>query len=723
MKVSLLLFLLLITGIAHGQFTYELDQSIPVEVNGRNLSLPWAGGLNAVQTNTMDLNGDNKQDLVLFDRTANKVLTYLNESNRYIYAPQYESLFPKEVTQWMLLRDFNCDGKKDIFTSDPFGIVVFVNTTKPGGQLSWRPFNPGFPLLTKGFTSNINLKVNESDIPAIDDVDGDGDLDILNVRFVGIGTIEWHKNLSMERTGVCDSLQMERVTQNFGGFEECSCGTFAFGQSCADLSGGRTQHAGGKTMLMLDLDNDGDRELLFSEESCTRTYLLRNDGTASSALMNSSSSFPATNPINFQLFPGVYYEDLDFDGVPDLVASPNTYARTFANIDFTNSMWLYKNTGSAQLPQFAFQKSNFLQGEMIDVGDYAVPSFFDYDGDGDQDLFISNYAGPGFIGSVALYQNTGSTSQTQFKFITDDFAGLSLAGYYNIKLQFADINGDSTFDFIFTATNGFSNVTSLYYVANQSTTRLDFTSQTIQPVGFNIGLSENVLVVDVDQNGLTDLLVGKATGAVQYWRNQGPAGQFNFTMVNGSYLGLGSSTERQSPALAVGDLDADGHGDLVMVDQHGILTIYSDFREATSPVGIKDIIHNALTETHESKNLGGRGWPAIVNLFDNTRPAIVVGNMLGGIHILRNDGGEQLPDEPEIVLFPNPVLENEVMRIRADRNVLVEFYTHLGQRVSETYLIPANEEYPMRFSGLAAGVYIARFTADGKTIGKRFVIK
>jgi len=67
----------------------------------------------------------------LFDRAANKLLTFLNQSNQYVYAPEYEELFPTEVTQWILLRDFNCDGKKDIFTSDPFGIVVFVNTTKP----------------------------------------------------------------------------------------------------------------------------------------------------------------------------------------------------------------------------------------------------------------------------------------------------------------------------------------------------------------------------------------------------------------------------------------------------------------------------------------------------------------------------------------------------------------------------------------------------------------
>ncbi len=711
------------TLTAFSQFTYQLDQSIEVEVEGRLLQLPWAGGLNAAQINTMDLNGDGKEDLVIFDRTSDKILTYLNQSNQYVYAPEFEELFPEEVTQWLLLRDYNCDGKKDIFTSDPFGIVVFVNTTKPGEQLNWRPFNPGFPLLTKGFSSNINLKVNETDIPAIEDIDGDGDLDILNVRFVGIRTIEWHKNLSMERTGTCDSLQLERVTQNFGGVEECGCGSFAFGQSCPDL-GGKTNHAGGKALLTIDLDNDGDRELLFSEENCPTVYVMENKGTPDIAVMNSFSNFPATKPISFFIFPAPFYEDVDFDGVPDLIASPNIYSRTFLNTDLKNSVWFYKNTGTAQLPQFTFQQSNFLQDEMIDVGDQAVPAFFDYDGDGDQDLFISTFATNGFAGSVSLYENTGSAANPRFKFVTNDFGSFSISSHYNIKVQFADINGDATQDFIFTATSALNGITSLRFVPNRSTSLLDFTDQSIQDTNFRIGQTENILVVDVNQDGLTDLLLGKSTGAIEYWRNQGPAGQFNYVLETGSFLGLGNSLERQSPALAAGDLDADGRADLVMADQRGTLTLFGDFRaQLTAIEGVRDIVFNPLTETYGSKNLGGRSWPTLVNLFNSNKPAIVVGNIMGGLYVLRNDEGTELPEEPVIDIFPNPVAANESMTIRADRNVLVEFYTSIGQRVSETYFIPANQEYPIQFSGMSSGVYIARFTHSGKSTGKRFIIQ
>ena len=724
MKSLYSILFVLIAFFAQAQFTYEFNQDIEVEVDGKRITLPWAGGLNSVQVNTMDLNGDTKQDLVLFDRMANKLITFLNQNNQFVFAPEYEALFPAEVTQWILLRDFNCDGKKDIFTSDPFGMVVFVNITKPGEKLKWRSFNPGFPLLTKGFTSNINLKVNESDIPSIDDVDGDGDLDILNVRFVGIGTVEWHKNLSKERTGTCDSLQLERVTQNFGNFEECHCGVFAFGKTCAQLSGGRTQHAGGKALLSIDLDNDGDKEILFSEENCSRAYMLENKGTKDDALMTTAVIYPSSNPIAFINLPATYAEDVDLDGLKDLIASPNLYTRNFLSVDFKNSMWFYKNTGTSQLPQFTFQKKDFLQGDMIDVGDYAVPAMTDADGDGDHDLFISNYIDSNYASAITFFENIGTVTQPKFKFITSDYLDLSLANYYNLKLQFADLNGDGTQDLVFTGTNAKNNYTELLFAPNRSAISLDFSGQTLQSTNFSIEQSENILAVDINQDGLTDLLVGKSDGAIEFWKNQGPSGEFNYTLEDGSYNGLGSSIERQSPAMATGDLDADGRGDLIVANQKGFLSIYGDFRAQNPNVEpVKNLIYNPQTENYEAKNLGGRGWPIVANLFNTDKPSIMIGNTLGGIHILKNDGGKDLPEEPVIDLFPNPVTKQGEFKIKADRNVIVQFYTVLGQKISEPYFIPAYQEYPIVISGLPPGIYIARFSANGKTVSKKFIVQ
>lgn len=718
--------LILVSSItAQAQFTYTIDQSIPVEINNRIIDMAWAGGLNSAQVSTMDLDGDNKNDLVVFDKASGRISTFLQSGSSYKHHPEYAQLFPQSISHWMLLRDFNNDGKKDLFTSDPFGIAVFVNTTRTGETLSWRPFNPGFPLLTKGFSGNINLKVNESDLPAIDDVDGDGDLDVLNMRFVGTGTVEWHRNMSMELTGRNDSLQMERVTQNYGNFEECACGVFAFGRTCAELSGGgRVAHVGGKTMLTIDLDNDGDRELLFSEESCSRIYTLNNTGTGTVAAYTglgnhgfSASSVP--------LFPAAYHEDVDFDGKADLIVSPNVYSRSFSNWLVNNSVLFFRNTGTAQVPSFTFVKSNFLQDEMIEAGDYSVPAFGDIDNDGDEDMLVGFYAGQNFVGSIQHFENTGTTSLPAFRRISENYFGLTGAFMYNYKPQIVDMNGDGRLDVAYTATNLQNGITTLQYLRNDSDGAIQFTGSSWTDTNFRIGQTENLYIVDVNLDGRQDLLIGKATGALEYWENKDPNGGFG-SMVrnNAAFLGITANTSRLNPVVTVGDLDADGLSDLIIASQRGIITIYPDFRHfnVASDVPVTDVIYNSLLETRLSVNLGGRIWPTVVNLFNSDKPAVVVGTTSGGLQVLRNMEEAELPDEPEITLFPNPLSQGDSLNVQTDRPAQMQVFSMLGQKMSEPMNIPANRSVPVSIQNIASGMYVARFTIKGKNYSRKFIL-
>ena len=81
------------------------------------------------------------------------------------------------------------------------GIAVYKNTstTSLSFSLATNIIESSFPL---GFT---NLFVSSVDIPAIDDIDNDGDLDILTFGLIS-PTVEYHKNLSLEKYGTCDSL-------------------------------------------------------------------------------------------------------------------------------------------------------------------------------------------------------------------------------------------------------------------------------------------------------------------------------------------------------------------------------------------------------------------------------------------------------------------------------------------------------------------------------------
>ncbi|MFM8914492.1 MAG: T9SS type A sorting domain-containing protein [Flammeovirgaceae bacterium] len=735
MKAVALPVLMLVALKGYAQFTYSIDHTIPVEANGNILAMPWAGGLNAAQVNTMDLNGDNKQDLVIFDRTTSQVLTFINQNSQYTYAPEYESQFPSYINQWLLLRDINCDGKKDIFTSDPFGLVAFINTTQPGQPLSWRPFNKNSgnnpqPLLTIGSIGNINLKINADDVPAIDDIDGDGDLDILNMRFVSPNTVEWHRNMTKENVGRCDSMQFKRETQNWGGFEECTCGKISLpaGKTCAELlAGGRTQHSGGKALLPIDFNNDGVKDLLFTEESCANLYLLNNTGTISTPLITSFATFPAAAPVAIPFYPAAFFEDVTFDGTPDLLLTANLSARNSALIDFQRSLTLLRNTGTSTSPQFTNAGNNFLQSDMIDVGDNSVPAFFDMDGDGDLDLLVSNNIRAGLSATIAQYENVGTNPQPSFKLVTDDYLFFSVANYTNIKIQFADVNADGNVDLALTAnTNRNSATSTLFYLANSASDRFRPTDPTLRSTNFRIGNTENLLLVDVDQNGALDILVGNDTGAIEYWKNQGPPGSLNFTLAKADFLGIGNSTDRQNLAMTASDLDSDGLTDLAVANQRGEISIYSDFRSQNTAINpVNQIVYNELTQKYEKRNFGGNCWPTSANLFNSNRPTLVVGNTRGGLYILKNDGGKELPPDPAVVLFPNPVVPSQApsLKIISDRNVKVQVYNLLGQGLSDVYLVPGNQEYEINVGNLSAGMYVARFSWNGKIYAKKFVVQ
>jgi hypothetical protein len=712
------------------QFTYVFDQSIPVtNSDGTILSMPWTGGLNATQYNTMDLDLDGKDDLVLFDRMANKVITLLYKDSQYQYAPEYEFFFPSGISNWLLLRDYNCDGKKDIFTGDVLGVKVYQNISQPGGTLSFKQFlfYSGSPfkspvLLSKGFSSKVNLQLQFDDLPAITDADGDGDLDIFNFRFVGNGTVEFHKNFSQERYGKCDSLDFERITQNWGNFRECGCGVIALnGEDCP--TSGRTKHAGGKSLLAMDLDGDQDIDLAMSEAECTRMYQLRNDGTLLNPTINSYASFPGDRPVSLTIYPAGYHEDVDADGLKDLVFSLNIFTKTFQNSDLQKSNLFYKNTGTAANPVYTYTQPDFLQNQMIDVGDNSVPAFADYDGDGDYDMFISRNNSESLRSTIYLYENTGTEEVPSFRLINEDFLFFSFSEFYNLKIQFVDMDANNTVDLAFTATSAFTGGTNLFLLLNNSQSGFDFFNQSYVPITFNLTYSENLYFTDVNSDGKNDLLLGRGNGAVEYWRNTGQPSQFQFTLDDPTFLGLTSSVLRQNISAAAADLDADGHEDLILGDQSGKLQIVSDYKSASDVLmASTEIVFNPLLKYYAGQNLGGRIWPTVVNLFKSTRPAIVTGNILGGASVLRNDNGESLPDNPVIHVFPNPVTNAETLNISVDRPAFVQLHSVLGQKLGDPLKLQPLQTHSYPLPALSAGMYLLKFTVKDKFYTKRFVV-
>jgi len=707
-------FLLVVTDHAPAQSYLHFDSSIPVETNGKSLLMPWAGGLNSAQLNSFDLNGDGTPDLAVFDRTANKVFTYLAIGNQYSYAPAYESYFPTAISEWMLLRDVNRDGKKDVLTTNPGGISVFINTTQPGKNLSWRPFNLGRPLLTTGKYGSINIPMNATDIPAIDDVDEDGDLDVIVASFSLNGSFEFHRNMSIERTGRNDSMQLKLVTNTWGNLRECDCGQYAFnGQNCPGVP--RVQHDTGKSLLTIDLNNNGLHDFLFSEQTCNSLYHFPNQGTRDSAVFNSFTVFPPATPSTL-LFPAAFFEDVDFDGVKDLTISTNVSPRVATAFDLSNSVWYYKNTGSNILPQFSFRKTNFLQEQMIDVGSYSSPAFADYDNDGDLDLFVSYWAAADTVASIFQYENTGNFFQPSYKLITSDFQNFSSFGLYNIKIQWVDVNGDGKTDLTFTATDKKTFVTQLYYWLNRATAGIDFSGSTPTPVGFSLAQYENIYWYDIDGDGAIDILWGKADGSLQYYRN---LGSFNFVLYNSGYLGLNSSLTRYCVSPVIADFQNDGKPDLILGNK-GSMVIFHDFKSNNRGDTLQ--IFNSLKNKYEPKVLSTYLSLTAADLYANKFPLVVTGNITGGLQILKIDSTSHSLPENLISMYPNPVEHYQPVSFRGTENFTVQFFSILGQKLSDPILVTSNQIKTVDHN-LSSGLYLVRCVWAGGSKTLKLVVR
>lgn len=729
-KFLLFIFIFSYCQLWGQDFSFRLDTSATIRVDGKRLPNAWAGGLNSAQFSTIDLNSDGQADLVIFDRTSNKISTFLavQQSNAWVYrhAPAYESLFPEDLENWMLLVDFDADGRKDLFTFTPQGIRLFRNETIGESTIAWKLV--ANPLYTEGFSGKLNLYVASSDIPAIVDADNDGDMDILTFDFSG-NYVEYHKNFSVEDTGKTNGLIFKKQGFCWGDFFKEHCRDFRFDIDCqtgqirnTTEPNGRVLHSG-NSLLVLDLDGDSKKDVLFGHITCQNLAMLPNNGTVKDAKFKSAAyDFPTKDPINFSVFPAVYFEDLDFDGKKDLIAAPNTYQNEGNLIDFKHSSWFYKNTGSNIAPNLTRQQTDFLQNTMIDIGENAAPVLVDLDGDGDLDLLVGiggERGATGYRGSIWYFKNIGNKTTAQFELQTTDYLNISQNLLITeIRPFVADMNGDGVPDLGFTA-NSFTGL-EVRYVPNQAPRgtafQLDFSKvvQLSMPNGVRNG--DNPLFVDVDKDGDLDLLLGRSFGNVEYHRNIGTVQKPDFKLENDNYGGIQLSSTTRSLSLATADLNADNQLELLLADGNGYLRVYPNFRAQTGKFKADtNLIYDELSKTLKFNKLCGVPQLTLGDLNNDQLPELVIGATTGGLRLLKNTSlfvGN--PTEPGLsgVPYPNPT--NRFLYFNVPYDAQATLFNILGQEMLGKEAVYSNQEASFDLSNLSDGVYILRVVSDEK---------
>ncbi|MBC7893419.1 MAG: VCBS repeat-containing protein, partial [Sphingobacteriaceae bacterium] len=622
MKKILYLLLLTLPALAQQRLVFRADTLAKVTVAGQALSNAWAGGFNAPQFSRLRLDADTTADLVVFDRAGNKLSTFLalKQGSGYVWrhAPQYESQFPADLSDWMLLVDFDGDGRRDLFTRATLGLRAFRNAGTEGGPLRWE--SVADPIRAEGFSGNSNLYIPPTDIPALTDLDGDGDLDIAAFEREG-DFVEYYRNESMETTGK-RGLLFRKIDVCWGNFWKEHCKDFRFDIDCktgafgngrligevelprsgpADpLRGNPARGEGilhaGNSLLVTDLTGDGRKDALFGHITCQNVAFLPNTGTPQVALFQSVTyEFPSTQPVLFNGFPALFQEDLDFDGKPDLVAAPNSTVNEGDLVDYRRSAWFYQNISTGPVANFALRQTDFLQNTTLDLGENAAPLLVDLDGDGDLDLLVG-YGGvrgeTGYRGGLAQYRNVGTPGKPVFEWQTDDYLGLAQQFLMtDVRPFLADLNADGVPDLGFAA-NSFKGL-ELRFLPNRGNRGGAFShsAATALQLGTpaNLTAADTPLFTDVDGDGKTDLLVGKYYQNLEFYRNTGSSNPI-FTLVTETFGGSKEDFSQRGQTPLVADVDGDGKADLLTLNESGMGRLYRTLTNGLSTALVADTL-------------------------------------------------------------------------------------------------------------------------------------
>ena len=294
-----------------------------------------------------------------------------------------------------VFEDVDSDGDLDLFVG-VLGGAFNPNLTTTRNFHFYEQVDGNFIQRSERFV--YTLDVGSESIPALADLDGDGDLDMLLAN-----------KLDPDDTRTSRLFHFENV-----GSERDP----AFLQR-AHLPLFTMYHY---APALGDLDGDGDLDMLVGTWN-RGVALYLNHGTRAEPefvledttlvrLTRGSNSTPALT-------------DVDGDGDLDLFIGESSGELNF-----------YRNVGTPRAPSFDLVSDRF--GE-IDAGRRSFPVFADVDGDGDDDLLIGREEG-----GVLLYRREGSAADTDPLFVPDSTFTLPLPRYSTPS--FVDIDADGDLD-------------------------------------------------------------------------------------------------------------------------------------------------------------------------------------------------------------------------------------------------------------------------------------
>jgi len=291
-----------------------------------------------------------------------------------------------------------------------------------------------------------------------------------------------------------------------------------------------------------------------------------------------------------------------------------------------------KNTGTKTNPVYTQQNGADNPFDGVNVGRNAAPTSMDMDNDGDLDMVV------GDGGQLVYLKNTGTNANpvyTQQNGVDNPFDGVNVGG----SSTSMDMDNDGDLDMVVGGGDG-----NLVYLKNTGTnTNPVYTQQNgaDNPFdGVKIGNNPAPTSMDMDNDGVLDMVVGTSSGKLVYLKNTGTKTNPVFTQQNGAdnpFDGVNVGGYASPTSM---DMDNDGVLDMV-VGIDGKLVYLKNTGAKTNPVYTQQ---NGVDNPFDGVNVGSFAVPTSMDMDNDGDLDMVVGIKDDGkLVYLKNTGTNTNP--------------------------------------------------------------------------------
>ena len=695
MRKILILILLWIATPLFAQQVKELELSKTIQVRGQVLPNGFSLGINAAQVQSLDLTGDGKEEWVVWDINSRQLQVFEKKGEQFLIRPELSYFFPTDVSGFLILADFDLDGKKDLFTSTALGVKAYRNTSS-GIQISWT--------LAQNFLrleGANNIPANNLDTPLLQDLDGDGDLDLLLFNFAVGDYLEYYQNTSIERKGSPDIDGFAFPVRHWGGFEFCGCGQISFGLTCdgrslanpaTPLDEARVQHAGGHSLLYRDFTGDGIPDLLLGREECSSLYFLPNVGTSSNPKFTSfSKELPGFGSLpEFPRFhAGQFLEE-------SLIVSLNTneIAAPFG-IDFAQSIVrLEKGTGK-MLPIF--------QDQILDLGENTRPFFRGTSFSGELLVTANGKKGTKVLGQAYRMGYTG----TKLEMLEEDYLGLSELNLLDLTLlDHTSVSKENYLLVLGTRTSSTGVPTPVLLRREEASWKEFALSGLSLRTGDQLVLygyqGKDQLLVAAQNGSLTQYEVDLTTRSVR--------------LLASNFLGFQDNPANRNLNVTIRSGE---RPDLYSVDQTGRVYRTRDFLN----VPIREEVLVRIQNQDLPLRLGRSNWLSVVKSSLGEEDDLILGTRGGGLLYLSaasTDG--DAAGVFSVTSFPNP--SSGSFQVVSSLPATGRMVSSLGQVLLSEIVLPARRAVLVDIPNLAPGIYFLQMqTEEGHVTVQKILVR